>query len=351
MRDGGWVWLDVTDPDDDDLAGLESNFDFDPLSLDDLLDATLLPKVDDHGSYLFVVLHTVTTSGGLRLETHKLDMFVGPDFIVTVHRDEMVSIDWVANHIVDSDRLAADGPIRLAATIAEAGIRRYLPLLDALDARIDALEDHAIEGNPRTLGESHVLRRDAILLRRILGPQREVLFKLSQSPSPLVTESSRRAFADVYDHHYRLVESLDSARALLGSAVETYRGVVAEHTNEVMRVLTVFSAILLPLALIAGVWGMNFDRLPWSRAHWGFVGLIAAMAAIGTGLWVYFIRAGFVGGLKLRQVPRAVGLGLIHIGTAPLRVVAGIRSNQGRRSGPGSPATDDTSADQPYQSE
>jgi magnesium transporter len=225
--------------------------------------------------------------------------------------------------VTDSDQLTIGGPPGIAAAIAEASSRRYLPLLDALDERIEAMEEDAIAGDPSILGDSQALRRDVILLRRTLGPQREVVLNLSRSISPLFSDETRRSFADVYDHYFRLVESLDAARALLGGVMETYRGAVAERTNEVMKVLTVFSAVLLPLGLIAGLWGMNFADVPGSGWRWGFVGLLGIMATIAVGLWVYFARRGFVGGPKLRDLPKAVGLGLVHVGTAPLRAVAG----------------------------
>ena len=227
----------------------------------------------------------------------------------------------------------------LAAVIAEASSRRYFPLLDALEERIEALEDHAITADPHLLTESQALRRDVILLRRILGPQRDVMRQLSQSMSP-VLEPAVRAFGDVYDHYFRLVEALDAGRGLLGGVLDTYRGAVAERTNEVMKVLTVFSAILLPLGLIAGLWGMNFSDLPGSGSEWGFVVLLGVMATIAVGLWVYFARLGFVGEPKLRDLPKSVGLGLVHIGRAPLRMAsvigAGIwdRSNSEANSPP-----------------
>jgi hypothetical protein len=89
-----------------------------------------------------------------------------------------------------------------------------------------------------------------------------------------------------------------------------------------MKILTVFSAILLPLALISGIWGMNFPNLPWARETWGFLTVIGIMMFIGVGLWLYFARLGFVGGPKLRDLPRSIGLGLVQIGTAPMRAMA-----------------------------
>ena len=328
----GWVWLDVTGVEENEVAAVGEMFGLDSLSVSDILDVTLLPKIDHHDEYVYVVLHGVDLGEDGRLRTEELDIFIGERYLVTAHRQPMASVDFVASQMATSSRLAACGPAGIAAAIAEAGSRRYLPLLDALDDRIEALEDHAMAADPRTLSESQALRHDVIMLRRTLGPQREVLHQLSSSSSRVIEDSSR-AFRDVYDHYFRLVESLDAARALLGVVLDTYRGAVAERTNEVMKVLTVFSVIMLPLTLIAGIWGMNFADLPGSDARWGFTVLLATMATLGGGLWAYFVRRGFVGGPKLREIPKSVGLGLVHMGAAPLRAVTGLLPNPTRNHG------------------
>ena len=321
-RSGGWVWLDIADPQPAEIWELAAEFGLDPLSIEDVLDTTLLPKVDDHDRYLFVVLHGVVTAEETRLSTTELDFFIGSDFLLTVHTGPVFSVDWVADHITDTDYLTTAGPGGVAAMIAEFGIRRYLPLLEILDDRLDGLEAAALEGDPRVLSESQALRRDVVVLRRVLGPQRDVLARLSHVGFDLLGIPARRLFADVYDHHFRLVESLDSARTLLGSVLETYRGVVADRTNEIMKVLTVFSAILLPLSLIAGLWGMNFARVPGATWHDGFFWLLGSMGLLAAGLWVYFVRRGFVGGPRLRELPRAVGLSLVNLGSAPIRAIS-----------------------------
>lgn len=337
----GWLWLDVTGADEAEIAAIGDAFGLDSLSVSDVLDVTLLPKIEHHDEYVYVVLHGVVLGEDGRLRTDELDIFIGERFLVTAHRLPMVSIDFVASQMVPSARLAASGPAGVAAAVAEAGSRRYLPLLDALDDRIEALEDHAMAADPRTLSESQALRHDVIVLRRTLGPQREVLHQLSSSSSRLI-EKSGKAFRDVYDHYFRLVESLDAARALLGVVLDTYRGAVAERTNEVMKVLTVFSVIMLPLTLIAGIWGMNFANLPGLDLRWGFTGLLVIMVALGIGLWAYFVKRGFVGGPKLREIPKSVGLGLVHIGVAPLRAVSGLIPSPGRgQDTMPSPTTDD----------
>jgi magnesium transporter len=318
-RDAEWV-LDLTDPSEEQPALIGQVCGLDALSLQDVIDVTMFPKVDDHGEYLFVVLHGVIAEGQERLATGEFDVFIGRDFLVTAYRSPLVAVDWMADQVTRNPALTASK----VAGIAEAGGRRYLPLLDALDDRIEEIGELAIVADPQTLSESQALRRDVILLRRVLGPQRDVLRELATTSSPVPSDQAKRGFGDVYDHHFRPVEYLDAGRALLGSAVATYRGAVAERTNEVMKVLTVFSVILLPLSLVAGLWGMNFAEIPASAERWGFVGILGLMAVIAGGLWGYFARRGFVGGPRLRELPEAVGLGLIHVATAPIRVVTGL---------------------------
>jgi magnesium transporter len=322
LSEGGWVWLDVTGATEAEVVAIGARFGFDHLSLQDVLDVSHLPKLDEFDDYLFLVLHGVVTGEQQRLETSELDLFIGPDYLVTFHPKPLESVDWVAEKAGIFNHLVIRSPALTAAAIAEAGSRRYLPLLDALDDGIEELEDLSFAGDPSTLSLTHALRRDVIVLRRIVGPQSEVLHQLSQTPSELLDDQTRRAFRDVYDNLFRVVRWLDASRALLSGVGETYRGAVAERTNEVMKILTVFSAILLPLALISGIWGMNFLNLPWARETWGFLTVIGIMMFIGVGLWLYFARLGFVGGPKLRDLPRSIGLGLVQIGTAPMRAMA-----------------------------
>jgi magnesium transporter len=320
--EGGWIWLDVTGGTEDEVIAIGARFGFDHLSLQDVFEVSHLPKLDEFDDYLFVVLHGVITGEQRRLSTSELDLFIGIDFLVTFHPTPLASVDWVAEKAGVFHHLAIRSPALAAAAIAEAGSRRYLPLLDALDDGIEELEDLSFVGDPSTLSLTHALRRDVIVLRRIVGPQSEVLHQLSQTPTDLLDDEARRAFRDVYDNLFRVVRWLDASRALLSGVGETYRGVVAERTNEVMKILTVFSAILLPLALLSGIWGMNFFNLPWADQTWGFVTVIGIMVFIGVALWLYFARLGFVGGPKLRDLPRSIGLGLVQISTAPVRAVA-----------------------------
>jgi magnesium transporter len=211
------------------------------------------------------------------------------------------------------------------------GSRRYPALIDALESQIEALEELAMRGDPRTITESYALRRDIVVMRRVLVPQRQIYDELAEGGHPLIDAESRHSFDRVTDFQAQILESVEAARSLLGSVLESHRGAVADQTNEIVRVLTVFSAILLPLALVTGIFGMNFVEIPLAAHRYGFWIIVGLMALGAVALWLYFGTRGFVGAPRLSELPRAVGVGLYHVGTAPIRVVAeGLESLVGK---------------------
>jgi magnesium transporter len=308
----GWFWLDVVTEDPSEILSIGTALGFDPLSIDDVI-TDMLPKVDRFDDYVYLVCHEVAFNDE-RIGTVEFDMFIGNQMLVTFRPGDVQAISWMHEHRGGIAEVAHQ-PAELAARIIESASHRFPGLTDALDERIEDLEDRAMQADNAVIGEAQALRRDVIVLRRVFGPQRDVLQRLSRDET--LDGRARRAFGDVFDHHFHFVESLDSARALIGSIQETHRGAIAERTNEVMKVLTVFSAIMLPLTLLAGIWGMNLD-LPFDRSPDAFVIVVGAMAFVAVGLWLYFVWRGFVGGPRLSRIPKAAGLTIAHL-TAPIR--------------------------------
>ncbi|MDH3308204.1 MAG: magnesium/cobalt transporter CorA [Acidimicrobiia bacterium] len=314
----GWVWIDVDVKTEDPAVAFEP-FDLNPMILEDVTDLEHFPKIDDYGDQLFVVLHSLGMDGG-RLQTVELDAVVGDGYLLTAHPGPVPAIDNLWERAQRVPSFSDAGPGVLLGRLAEGQGRRYLPLLEELEDRVDDLESRSIQADGSVVAEVQALRRDAIVMRRVVGPQREVLLTLSSSDSSLLSPGARRIFASVYDHHYRMVESLDAARSLLASILDTYRSAMAERMNEVMKVLTVYAAILLPLSLLAGIYGMNFTNMPELQWRYGYFILIGIMASVALGQWIYFARRGFIGrpprprdilelGLKVvAEVPRAVGI-------------------------------------------
>ena len=314
------VWVDLSG---EDVAEADS-----VLALLDLMHdgehstsgTSINAAVSETESSLSVLVPTFAISeAGMTAASYRA--VLGTRALVTIHSLPISAIDYQLESLVTGPAGTINSA-ELASIVASAVSRQVLPLIDDLEIRIDGLEELAFAADPNTLLQVQALRRDLITLRRVVSRQRDLMDDLSILVHNVVGERGQAAFRRVFDHDARLVEFIDSARALLQSVLETYRGAVADQTNEIVRVLTVFSAILLPLALISGIWGMNFDLIPGDSEPWGFWTMVGGMALFAVGLWVYFSRRGFVGAPRLSELPKAVGLGLIQVGTAPVKAIA-----------------------------
>ncbi len=321
--DEGWFWLDVVDPTPDHAVALARRFGLDRVTRDDLMERQF-PKFEVLDGHRLLVVHALASDASA-VRTVEVDVLIGDDWLLTVHAEPVRSIDYLLERVQRSG-FAADSPLHLAARLTEFVGERYLPILDELDAQVFDLEDDAVEGQASVLPDIHALRRDVAVLRRVLAPQRRTLELLARQGG--LDERARRDLSDAIDHHVQLVDSLDAAHGMVAGLLDTYRGAKDEQMNEVMKVLTVFSAIFLPPTLIAGIYGMNFEQMPELDEPWGYELAWALMVSIVLGLWVYFVRRGFIGGPKLQHLLRPakaagrVGRGLASAAVLPIRVAA-----------------------------
>jgi magnesium transporter len=317
----GWRWLDLGPEDHALVLDLAGRLDWARIEIEDVLDDTPIGKVIDAGPHIFAVFHCVAL-GSPRIDSIEVDCFLSENLLVTIRHGELAEVDAVWDDSLRAPSLVEGGPDRMMARLAAALVATLLPLLDVLEDRIEVVEDSAMEKHHSVIGEVQALRSDVTRLRRFVAPQREVMMALArEGATPLIGPRARMRFADVHEQLFRVVETLDGARLLLGSALETYRSAVAEEMNRVMKVLTVFSAIMLPLTLMAGVWGMNFENMPELELRFGYLIALGSMLVVGIGLWLLFIRSGFISKVVLKQLPRAIGLGLWQVATMPLKVV------------------------------
>lgn len=296
--DGGWFWLDLISPSEARTRELADRFELHRITREDLLEHQI-PKFDDLDRYRMFVVHALAPDSQ-SLRTVEVDVVVGDDWVITSHGGRVRGIEVLSERIHRTD-FTLDGPFHLACRLFELVGERYLPILDDLDTQVLDLEEGAVEGDPDVLPDIHALRRDIAVLRRSLAPQRRMLELVARSHGD-PTDPAGRDLADAVDHHVHMIESLDSAHQMVATLVDTYRSATAERLNEVMKVLTVFSAIFLPMTLVAGIYGMNFEQMPELDEPWGYPMALGMMAVIAAVLWLYFVRRGFIGGPKLRQV-------------------------------------------------
>ncbi len=265
---GGLTWIDMLDTENGaaessrlELAHiLSDHFGFHALAVEDVMTESNTPKVDDWGTYIYVVLHAVKWDTGLKdVDTAELDLFVGKNFIITYRTESIPSLERLLASCMRDERHTRRGSDYLLYEIADGLASDYMPCIDAMEAEIDGIEDQIFrDTNPIMLARIFKLRSAVLALRRVLGPQREVMNRLARDSYQMIDVRDRVYFRDVYDHFVRLAELNESLRDLITGALDTYLSVTANRTNDVMKVLTIFTILMAPLTVITGYFGMNF---------------------------------------------------------------------------------------------
>jgi magnesium transporter len=258
----GLLWVDfVTEPPETCLPILQ-DFKFHPLAIDDALQETHVPRLDDWGDYLYIVFNYMDVKKNSdRWESHvdELDIFLGPNYIVTHHDEPITAIEdtWIS---CDRDpRTLNEGADHLLYKIADYLVTEYMPVVEKIDDAIDKIEDQVFDRpSPHTLEKLFALKRVLLAMRRIVLPQREVMNKLARDDFRVVDPKDRIFFRDVYDHLVRLHDLNESLRDLVGGALDTYLSVINNRMNEIMKTLTVITVLFMPLTFLTGYFGMNF---------------------------------------------------------------------------------------------
>jgi magnesium transporter len=316
----GWMWIDVeaTETDVADLLALTDRFGLDRLAVRDAVVDVDMPKADDFGSHVLMVLHALKEEA---VTTYEIDCFLTEHHLVTIHAAPSPTIDALWNQLQQRPDVARARVDEIAALLADLTTRRLLSVLEAFDNRVEELTHKALSADPHLLEDLTAVRTDLTGVRRVVHPQREALDVLRRSISPVITDAGRRRFSDVFDVASRLADGLDEARAGLAETLDAYRASEARQATEVSKVLTVYAAIMLPLSLIAGFWGMNFANLPWTGKSWGWLVVTAAMAAVALVSLGIFISLGWVRRPSGRRTGQVLGRGLLEATRAPVSLV------------------------------
>lgn len=281
----GLLWVNITaEPVESARPLLHDVFGFHPLAIDDALVETHIPKIDDWIDYVYVVLHGAIFDGSEddKIDTLELDIFLGQNYLVTHQEQPLPSVKRVWDFVERGERHLERGTGYLLYYIADEMATDYMPVIERIDVTVDQLEDRLF-GAPRSelLSELFVLKRAVLHLRRIIAPQREVLNKLARGDFAVIDATERVYFRDVYDHFVRLHDIAEGVRDLVTGALETYLSVVNNRMNEIMKVLTVFTALFMPLTFATGFFGMNFfgpvAELPAWTSTPMFAGALAIM--------------------------------------------------------------------------
>lgn len=282
----GMVWIDLDVSLPQEAALLKDVFHFHPLAIEDAGNPSSRVKVDEYPAFLVVVARVVsfceTTPDPYDLETANLTVFVTERIIVTTHMERLPVIDALVKRVRDNPHLLERGPARMAHLVLDVAVDAYFPVLDQLDEFVDQLEQRVFGQFDETLlKEIFKVKRLVISLRRYLAPQREVLSALTMRPSRFLPQDAQLYFRDVYDHMLRITDALDSYRDLLSSTLDSYLTQVSNRLGSVSKGLALVGALSVPFVVVAGVYGMNFDRIPLSHHPHGFEIMVAIQLGLG----------------------------------------------------------------------
>ena len=287
------VWMDVQDPGQEELSMLLEEFGFHPLALEDAARGRQRPKVDEYKSYLFVVTYGAVPGDDFdNVRLVEVDLFIGRNFLVTVHRGPMPALQEAHQRWTRGGAMLREGVGFLVYTVMDAIIDAYFPITNDIEERLGAAEiDVFTSFQQEDLQELLKLKRALIALRRVLYPQRETFHIFLRRDHPFFSANTRLYFQDVYDHVLRIADMVDIQRDMAAGATEAYLTVLSNRMNQTMKTLTVITVCVAVAGIVFGAWGMNFTRIPLSNSPSGFwIVFVGTLALVGGMLWLSWKR-------------------------------------------------------------
>ncbi|MFH0952104.1 MAG: magnesium/cobalt transporter CorA [Patescibacteria group bacterium] len=287
-----YVWLDI----DQETAKAEAQkllgqaFHFHAWTIKQSFSSETRAKLEEHDDYLFVVTPSLVKSKALESEITNLSIFLGKNFVVSVHPKPIQAIIDVAEQLPKQDAELRKQPDQLLYYLMTEIVDDYRPMIEKIDQEVDYIEDNVDKHfNENIQTKIFRARRVVLGLRRPVGPLREVVSILTNRQVLFVSPKMRLMFRSTYDHILRIYDELETFRELLSSAMESYRSQISNRLNEIMKILSIVATIMMPLTLISGIWGTNFRNLPGIYSSIGFWIMIASMLIIGS-IMIWFFR-------------------------------------------------------------
>jgi magnesium transporter len=294
-RPGCFVWVALRDPDAAELAEMQDEFDLHDLSVEDARHGEQRPKIEEYGDSLFAVLHTVEVAGE-ELKVGELDVFVGRNYVLSSRQDTERGFQDVRARCEREPELLGHGPGYVFYALVDAVVDRYLPVLDAVEAELEALEEQIFTGqSPRANIEAlYYVKRKLMTLKHAAGPLLDAASRLYGGRVPHACAGLGDYFRDVYDHLFRLNQSIDTLRDTVTTAIQVNLAMITIGESEVTKRLAAYAALVAVPTMIAGIYGMNFKLMPELQWAFGYPLAIAVMAALDMYLFYRFRKAGWL---------------------------------------------------------
>lgn len=285
------VWVDVSNPGEEEAQFLREELGFHPLAVEDCIRGRQRPKLDRYPNYFFLVVYAASVNPERkRMALNELHVFLGQGFVVTVHDYKIQEV----NEVIARWRQApgrVSGTGALAHILLDVVVDDYFQVVEHYADRTDAFEQEAfLRGPAMDMQQILMSRHELVLFRKVVAPLRDVLSTLVRRDLPFLLPELVPYFQDVHDHTVRVTEEIDSLRELLSALLDAQMSIAANALNQTLRTMTAWSIILMSMAVIAGVYGMNFVYMPELHWRYGYFAALGVMATVGSGLAIFFKR-------------------------------------------------------------
>jgi magnesium transporter len=290
-----FIWIGLLEPDDGMLVKIQARFGLHPLAVEDALDPKQLPKMEIYGDMLFVVIRTIQLDGDQasdRIYYGNTAIFVGRQFIITVRHASHRTHSVIRERVEATPWLMKHGPDYILHAIMDFIIDGYFDVIDILDERVLAMEDHAMDAflNRAETSRVFLLRRELYRLQRIMGPIEDLINRFINIQLPNIDTEIVPYFRDLADHVRRVEFRVAGLRETLTSVIETSGLLEQQRQGVITRQLAAWAAILAVPTAIAGIYGMNFKFMPELEWKYGYAVVVGLMASVCTGLYIRFKR-------------------------------------------------------------
>jgi magnesium transporter len=286
------IWLDLEQPTATEVALLHNEFGFHPLAIEDAIQTHERPKIETYPGYYLIIFYSIEYDADKRaLHFLPITLFVGANYLVSIRTGPVRHVQqtlarWQGNGYVPGYQISS-----ILYALIDGIVDDYFVVLDMIGEQIDDVEDAIFQrGRQEIAGEIFTLKKDLLLLRRIVAPERDILNVLLRQEVRIFQPRELTYVRDVYDHLVRITESIDLYRDLLSSALDSYLSLQGNQLNQLVKVLTLWSIILMACSLVAGIYGMNFVLMPELEQPWGYPFALSLMITIAVSLAIYFKR-------------------------------------------------------------
>lgn len=285
----GLLWIDVTDPRPEEMERIGREFGLHPLALEDAIRQHQRPKIDLYDGFMYIVFYALDLEDG-RPRRRELSIFVGKRWVVSAHDGNLEVVAETARRWAEHsfDNGSPDSGL-LVYALLDSVVDGYFPVVDAIAERTEDLEAAVFAGGDAAIqADIFALKKDLLAVRRVVGPERDVMNVLIRRDAPLFSQKEVTYFQDVYDHLLRITDAIDLYRDLLSSALDASLSMSSFRLNDTVKRMTSGSIILMSMTLVAGVYGMNFAYMPELDWRFGYPMALGLMAAVGGGIaWCF----------------------------------------------------------------